>query len=530
MSENLNKNKFISLKTCILLSVALIWTSYVSMHLSREWGWGLGKSNPVSMWVSQIFSTVFVFFLLKFFLCLPRAWINRKKDIVVFFVYLAIFLLIALSVAPGCFTEDTYYSFLMVKNGHWSGWYSWVHPALMTAMIQVIPWGFYAPGLFLAMLWAIVFGGAHLLLHEIKARMIWHFVAPFLVFLPSQLLATSVIVRDSFFAAFFLLLLGYIFFLLVVKKSIESRDLIAVSSSGALLMFYRLDAMPAVLILSLFLLYFYCGRNFSSILKFKNHKFVLVPFLALFIFSALVPHVLESWDNRAKNEYKITLIENPLGYIVRNGGELSASEVASIEQVFKIDDLQKHYCAANLCVFYGGFWNKESTRKQRSDAFKAALNVFAKNPRLFLESRWATLASVGEGNTQTICSVEQRVERGYEKSAVSEDLGTLGTGIMSLFRSTENREGLAGGKLVWWNVYIPSLLLILACLGFRWAPITSLLALALLARTVAVALAAPAGFTVYYLPLFIGTPFVFIFYFCEMNFLRKMRLNGIVLR
>lgn len=225
-----------------------------------------------------------------------------------------------------------------------------------------------------------------------------------------------------------------------------------------------------------------------------------------------------TWDARAKLEYKLTLMESPLGYIIRNGGSrISADEKAAIEKVFRFEDLRQHSCPGNLCVFYGGMWNKASTSKERDRAFRAALVVFAKHPVLFLQSRIATLNTVGDENTQTLCSRTVMIEKGYPPLSLGQFLSNVGQSAIHYIHGTERVGGILGGSRLWWNVYLNALLVALIAFSAAWTPAVSLAALLLLVRTAAVAALAPAGFTVYYLTLFIGTPLLAILWTAEVS-------------
>ena len=167
-------------------------------------------------------------------------------------------------------------------------------------------------------------------------------------------------------------------------------------------------------------------------------------------------------------------------------------------------------------MFYGGHWNKQSSKEDRDAAFNASLAVFIQNPKLFILSRLETLATVGEKNTQTTCSGIVMEERGFPRLFEYNNIVVAGEAVLNLIRETETDEGILGGRRIWWNVYVSVILLSIILAFFKIAPGSSIISLVLLARTAAVFLAAPAGFSIYYSTLFIGTPLVVLFFICEI--------------
>lgn len=475
-----------------------------------------------TMRLAQIVSVPLLAFML-FFLSRASSLIKNNKNVfhlslVYFFVNSVLFL----SVAPGCFAEDTFYTFHMVKNGWWEGWYSSFHPLLMTGLIQIIPWKFYAPGIFLTLLWLAIYVFAHVVLSSLNAPKIIHVALFLFIVLPAQLASSLIVVRDSYFSAIFVLFILYSFYLLSIKNNFGAASLLELAAIGAFLAFYRSDAAPSVAIGVFFVVFAYLSRNPHASIGKKVVLAIAIPFLIAYLISSLSPTLLErdwvrgnTWGKRAELEYKLTLIENPLGYIARSNGSITDEQKAHIGKVFAIEDLVQYWCPGNLCLFYGGHWNNESTKNERDAAFNAALAVFLQNPKLFILSRLETLATVGDKNSQTTCSGKIMQERGYPKLLEDSFLAAIGEVALKLIRDTETNEGAFGGKRVWWNVYASTILLVMILAFFGLAPASGIVSLVVIARSVVVFLAAPAGFTVYYTTLFICAPLIFLLFLCE---------------
>ncbi len=532
MNESISK-KSIQFIFFIILSYA--WTTITSSFLAADWGWTVNNHRMTTMRLAQIFSVPLLACALLLIVN-SKFFLNSKKHIFLVFIYLLKNLTLFFSVAPGCFTEDTFYTFHMVKNGWWEGWYSPLHPFFMTGLIQIIPWGFNAPGFFLALLWSVVYVFAHIILSKLSAPRIVHAGLFFLSFIPAQLASLLIVVRDSYFTALFILFILHFFYLAAVKKDINYPGFIALVGMGALLSFYRSDAFPSILVGIFLISYIYIKKNQSPIIFRKVFLSVAIPFLTVYLVSSLPSNFLKrdwvqggTWGKRAELEYKLTLIENPLGYIVRNNGVITSEQITNIERVFSIKDLRQHWCPQNLCLFYGGHWIKESSFKDRKTAFISALLVFFQNPRLFILSRLETLNTVGDRNTQTMCSLAKQENRGFPKLLDFSILTSVGDVSLRLIKGTETKDGAFGGKNIWWNVYFSALTLASVLVFFKLAPISGLISIMMLLRSFAVFIAAPAGFTVYYTTLFIGAPLIFFLFICEgyRNFKNSEESQGL---
>jgi hypothetical protein len=347
-------------------------------------------------------------------------------------------------------------------------------------------------------------------------------------FLPAQISSSIIIIRDSYFTAIFIFFILYVFYLIVVKRNINIINFIILSLLGSFLSFYRSDAIIGILIGIFFTTLIYLRKSNETVSRVKIVLSIVTSFL-LFYTLSLLPSILlkrdwvkgNTWGPRFELTYKLTLIENPLGYITRNNGIVTNAQKINIEKIFKKEDLINYWCPQNICLIYGDHWNKLSTNEERNAAFNSAIEVFVQNPKLLLLSRFETLNTVGNSNTQTKCSAEFMSERGYPRFINNDLLSDIGNTATKLIRETESYEGLFGGKRVWWNVYVSTIILFIIILFSKFTPASGVISSIIIARSVMVFLAAPAGFTVYYSTLFIGTPLIFLLFVCE--FIKNFR-------
>jgi hypothetical protein len=258
-------------------------------------------------------------------------------------------------------------------------------------------------------------------------------------------------------------------------------------------------------------------RGYALVL---NNRAYALPFVLVFASYGQFPKLFESdwvkgntWHQRTEREYLITLVENPLSFILTQPNVLvKPSEKTAIEAVYDLQVLKDNYCPQNICAFFKNKTKPDYTVPQARAMAFAAIKIFRRYPLLFLESRWRTLESVGEDNPITICNRDYMSEKGYGQPAEWAVLQPLARRIEAAVSLTEGADGLLGGKQIWWNVPFWAIVLTaIAAFGYkRRYRAESQVACLLLLRSLAVFIATPAGFTSYYLTLFIGAPVLVI--------------------
>lgn len=505
------------------LAASYFWTLRNTAVLMSDWQWRDHAAHPTTMVMAQVISVPLM--TLAILGCI-RALRHPSKRLLIPLAYALWFATVFLSVAPGGFSEDTYYTAHMVKHGWWSGWYTGFHTAFITALVQILPSLSLAPGLALALLWAGVFTSIHRTLYLLDAKRWLHYALPLVLLLPPMLAADTIIIRDSYVAALFIGLLNIAFRAVALRDSRVLPPVLLTGLLAGVVGCYRTDMLPSAVLAVLVIAIAAPATRWPRLAAVPaTAGAMLLPLATVILLVQAIPGQLgyewklgETWDPRAENEYQLTLIENPLGYIIRQpSAHIRDRDRSAIEKVFKFSDLAQHYCAVNLCVFYGGYWRQESTPEERQAAFKAALHVFKHNPLLFIQSRLATLAMVGEANTQTANNVALRASRGYPAVELTPALTALGVHITHYLTETEGKQGHLGGSRVWWNVYLWFALCLLPMFFVRKTPASAIFAALMSLRSAIVFLAAPASFTTYYLPSYIGGPMLLLLWAAEFH-------------
>lgn len=511
------------------LAASYFWTLRNAVVLIGDWQWGEHAAHPPTMVMAQVISVPLM--TLAILGCI-QALRRPSKRLFIPLLYALWFVTVFLSVAPGVYSSDTFYTSHMVRHGWWSGWYSGFHPALMTALVQIIPSLAIAPGLALALLWAAVFTSIHRTLFLLGAKRWLHYLLPLLLLFPSMMAASVIIIRDSYVAALFIGLLNLVFRATALRDSLALPHMLLTGLLAGVVGCYRTDMLPSAALAIFVIAVMAPSSRWPRLTAIPlTAAAMLLPFAAVILLVHAIPRPLSnkwaygsSWEPRAENEYRLTLIENPLGYIsLQPSARIPQRDREAIEKVFKFSDLARYHCASNLCVFYGEHWRHESTLGERKGAFKAALHVFARNPRLFLQSRLATLAEVGDANLQTTNDTALRASLGYPAVELTPMLTSLGGRITHYVNETEGREGRFGGSLVWWNIYLWLALCLLPVVFTRKTPASATFAALMSLRTIFVFLAAPASFTTYYLPSYIGGPILLLLWAAEFQAMARRK-------
>ncbi|WP_166486984.1 hypothetical protein [Cupriavidus necator] len=506
----------------ILALVVCVWTGLNAASTVLEPGRypvaHAYRSKPVAMLLSVPIGVGIL-------LCALAVHRYARRSLLCFLGFAVWFLVLALAFMPGCLNSDVVYTNWMVVRGVWAGWYSALHPALLTAFQQLYP-SPNAPILALALICALLYTAMALSLLRMLAKP-WVVVLLLLVSLtPAGLLMSTTVVRDSFFTAFLLLFALLIAELVRNAQFASPKTAVLIALLGGICVAYRSDALPSV-VLGLALLTVKLRATQTTRTPRQTMALSIAPAIGAVVLIALIPFLLRgAWEDRAENEYKLTLMANPLGYILRQpDSHYTIDEKATIEKVFLFDDLIAEWSPQNISAFYGEHWNKSSSSAERGAAFRASMVIFARNPGAFLEGRWQTLKSVGQLPYAT-CMRPALSERGYPATINSGPLVNLGDTLRGALVDSQQPQGKWGVAPVWWNVTTWSALLVLVLISAKWAPAAATFAGLLLVRFVVVFLAAPAGFATYYLTQLIGAGFAVLLCLAELRWRKAGRPSG----
>ncbi|MFZ9858252.1 MAG: hypothetical protein ACO3F2_07980 [Roseiflexaceae bacterium] len=533
-------NKNIALHIAAISS--LIWVIFSSYFLTVKWGWDTNEVFPVPLVLAALITWPLLTLIIHTALHIRTF---SYSTLAIFSIYIALAIIIFTQIAPGCFPPDGLANFKSVTSGSWNAWNSIFQHPLLTIFMQIVPWNYNAPLLFLLLLWAIVLTFAHTILIRQNSHWVFHLLLFAITLTPAFVVSITNIVRDTYFTALIIGLVLLVYHTFKFHQHDQNRTIFVISFLGAFLILYRSDSAP--LIGSIFVMLWITILQPSWISKkypalqpwfivrsratnWKLLGFSILPILFIFTYSQIIPHSLlqkqykvkgNSWTNNSQDSYQLTLIENPLSYILLQPNAILRPEyLTAIEQVYQVSDLQKKYCAHNICLFWSNQWNKKSTLSERNQLVRASFGIFLDNPLLFIHSRLATLNTVGGPTRFVQCDLVAREKQGIPTLYKHAQILLIGQTLVDYYNSALTESHMPTiyftGKSVWYNVLVFMLISIPMLTWYRVEPILSLLMLFLLLRTLIVIIMAPAGLLTYYLALYIGVLVLYVFWLAAL--------------
>ena len=485
-----------------------------------------------------IFSVLSLAFFFRFLVILihekkrvafKRYLIKEKLPIIALLSVFSIYGFLLFCLAPGLLNEDILYTYHMVRSGWWSGWYSPIHPFLYTFFLQIYPSMFFVTicNIFLLALSCAV--ATRFLLNNLAPKILLFIGLLLFLLSPPIVFMAMMPLRDSFFCSIFIisLILSASYF---VSPSSLSSSRYKVIQLGvliilwAILSVYRLDSILAALIFFLIL----------GIKNFKKIKMIIISlatYMALFFtIGLLLPLILGSaWELRAEREYKLSLIIQPLSYLIKNGHFNSATaqnDKEHIEKIFTYKNLVKFYNPNNISIFWTDEWNKNSSIAERDLVFNTALKLFAENPEIFLASRLEMAREISglqkNGEGIVYYNASKPKERKIQVTETPKFFMLLGEKILKKLETTKQYNGLTfSGRIIYWNLIIPNLLFLFSIFLLRITPKSAFFSSLLLSKEIIVLLSAPATFSFYYNSVFIGGIFIFLLLITEIKNYKK---------
>jgi len=405
---------------------------------------------------------------------------------------------------PGSMDSDILYTRHMVTTGYFDGWYSWLHPVVISALTQVSP----------------VLGGATILSANFIAITIGYITFTFiknqvpvwvavicgltLALYPLGGLMAIKPNRDAFFTCFAIYTLLGTWKLL--RRGEASKGKIAfLAIVAAVTAYYRTDGM----VIGFGAILAVCVA--ARLLTVRHRAVIFIAFVVAFgSLSVGLPRLLLTANpgmGDRSAEYEATGLLNALATIVSRPFYVPDPEqaVKDIERLVPIAALRNEpsFCYTN--VLSRGEVRSDPTAEDRAAFRRAALLIFLNNPGPFLANRFEmfvqTIGLGGHCGLMGNTSRELMAELGIQEM-VGFEPSDWTLRFQDAFQSVLSFKGITGGRLLFLD-YAPFLLiLIIIAFCYPLAPATASIAAIVLLRTLAVALTAPASAVFYYYVLF----------------------------
>lgn len=505
--NTLARHRFLALATAaITLSAPFLF----------DW-WHLNGSSPLrSLLTVRVFgaicATAVVSFVAEFF---RRAAPSTRLIVGAWALYLGVLLAI---LWPGLLTPDTRALYLWAFEYPLSDWFGSFTALQYSAALQLLPHvGFFA--IFQLAMWCIAMGLSDYVLRKNGAKL-WVRLAL------QAFLMTSVAVMYEIFqlsrdVSFVIALAAHLAFQterIFARERTSLESTVGMAISGALMCAIRLDSIVVVLA-SVAMVYLFAPR--------ARHQLVAAAavFLTLYVFFTPLSGTLAG---RLRNTfgYTLSLIINPLGYIINNDFRSPDREkdLQTIDKVVSVDVIKKIQKPDEIAAYWGGAVREQSTWQERRDFMRVFLRLVVTNIDLFLEGRLITFM----GATGLRERNGAYVHKDYDSSSGG---GKDVSGLIAAPLFPDARANLLGfvkssatyggatlsGSALNFNV-LPSILICIVILGFfRKAPAAASVAAVLLVKAFLMVAFAPASQHLYYLSLQVSTPFALAVLLVEMG-------------
>jgi len=300
---------------------------------------------------------------------------------------------------PGSYTPDTLDAIRQISYMKINDWFSFLHPLTYLFLYQFYP-DIISIGIAQILLCSIVFADIISFLYthfrirnKLKIVLYICFVI-FITTISSIIYYNFFYMRDIPFSIIHLYFAFYVFKICVEseKSPLTQHQATSILSIGLLLSLYRGEGW-VITVVAFIALFFYGKMNLKSF-----SKLFLFFCVSLFVLNNSLPKLLK-FHFTSKEEYNLTLVAYPLGFILREGKNYISSNYEEdkeiLSKVVDIEGIQKHTNSYEITVFQheGNYWKRDASKEDWQQFYRRALKIFIENPHLFLAARMANFTS-----------------------------------------------------------------------------------------------------------------------------------------
>jgi hypothetical protein len=490
--------------------------------------------NSQFQWI--LFSKIVLFLVIFFFTFFIQRRIEyyrkngfQKSDrvfYVFFFGFSLWFMFWLIGLWPGFLMTDTYATLYQVKILSFDSWFSYLHPLMYLILYYIFPSPIIIP-IFQILLTSFIFAWILKLIYK-KGVLLW-IILIFIVILGISIpiiVNTIFYTRDTIFGLLHLWIAVYLFDILLEKKysQLARINKILLWSVLIFLSIYRSDGFPLLLLIPLLLI----------ITKQIDTKQVLNLILSVslifFVTSVVIPKILKV--HNLNKSYGLTLIMNPLGYIIQNDyfsrdkdrDRVIMSKVLDVE---KVKQLSNPY---EIPAYWARAWKPETAEADYANLNSLFIELTKNNLPLFISNRIYCFSASTSLNDKGFLYVDIREK---DSGAEVHNIPTtslffknftpkLYNCLSNLLNSTTIYKGaILSGRFLYWNFMPHLLIIILTMLLYPYIPCTAASSLIIFYRVPILFLTAPASQFKYFYSLYLFGFFVILLALIEFKNKRK---------
>ncbi len=438
---------------------------------------------------------------------------------------------------PGSYTPDTLDAIRQISYMKINDWFSFLHPLTYLFLYQFYP-DIISIGIAQILLCSFVFADIisyfyanFKISNKFKILLFSAFVI-FISTISSVIYYNFFYMRDIPFSIIHLYFAFYVFKICMDsgKTPLTQHQIISLLGLSFVLSLYRGEGW-IIMIVAFIALFIYGKMNLKSL-----SKLLLFSCVSLFVLNNSLPNLLK-FHFTSKEEYNLTLVAYPLGFILREGKNYISSNYEEdkeiLSKIVDVEGIQKHTNSYEITVFQheGNYWKREASKEDWQQFYKRASKIFLDNPHLFLAARTANFISqlfIFDKRAEKIndtgrfdLTVDECIKQKKENKWCNLYCDNVMLGILKMLPqcdSTKEACGYAPLMILekfnfqwhWNSVFALVISIVVLCL-YKYLPISAIAASIILSRIPLVFLTAPYAFFRYVYSLYLFGLFVLLF-------------------
>jgi hypothetical protein len=437
---------------------------------------------------------------------------------------------------PGSYTPDTLDAIRQFSYMKINDWFSFLHPLTYLFLYQFYP-DIISIGIAQILLCSFVFADIISYFYtnfrissNFKVLLFSSFVI-FISTISSVIYYNFFYMRDIPFSIIHLYFAFYVFKICMDsgKIPLTQHQIISLLGIGFVLSLYRGEGW-IIMIVAFIALFVYGKMNLKSL-----SKLLLFSCVSIFVLNNSLPNLLK-FHFTSKEEYNLTLVAYPLGFILREGKNYISSNYEEdkeiLSKVVDIEGIQKHTNSYEIAVFQheGNYWKRDASKEDWQQFYKRASKIFLENPHLFLAARTANFISqlfIFDKRAEKIndsgrfeLTAQECTRHKKENKWCNLYCDNVMLGILKMLPQCQGKEACGHTPLMilekfnfqwhWNSVFALVMSIVVLCL-YKYLPVSAVAASIILSRIPLVFLTAPYAFFRYVYSLYLFGLFILLF-------------------
>lgn len=538
--------------------IAGIYTNITSQYIANMWGWQPSDGHFL-LYLAQLVS-IPTLLLGVYGLLLARRL--PRILLIVLAIHFVIHSVMYVMFTPGCLVIDSFNNAFIVRNGWIEDGYSRMLYVLLYAFVQIVPWEWHAPLLFIQLFWVIALFLVHLNLYQLKAPTWFHIVVFAIYLFPTFIITSLNVIRDSYFTVFGSILLLFTCWILQTKN-FSTRPLLLLGFLIAIVSGLRSDVLPVIGLLLLIFMYVIWRSSDSNSLRITRMGIVGTPLIGVFLSISLIPYFMQQTiyaDDKSDkprgnlyliishNFYTIMSLETSVSWFVNMAPEVIPEDTRQlIDQMYPNDILKKEFYPFSPRITARYSKVNELDQTFIDNYVRRIALLFIMNPVTYVDAKYHLSRAIQFNLMWTNCATSELTKNGYHRLELPSSVQSIQKAVFSdyirpslvptseWYLLTAQPSSIKYDNIKvdhvqtpiriftqmpyahWWNIDYYFLLCSIMLLTFRKTPISSFLAILVLLRGITMLLLSPIATPGYHFLLLVMTPLLILMWVAEIR-------------